>query len=89
MQSLARETMQGTTKKKPVHRPPLQARVVVANRAVLATFATILAHMAMNKGRGKCRTERGKMNGGSRHGMAKVGRQANSRQMKWPAQALQ
>ena len=35
-----------------VHRPPLQARAVAANRAVLANCATILAHMAMNKGRG-------------------------------------
>ena len=35
-----------------VHGPPLQARVVAANRAVLANCATILAHMAMNKGRG-------------------------------------
>ena len=43
-----------------VHGPPLQARVVAANRAVLANFTTILAHMAMNKGRGKCKTERGK-----------------------------
>ena len=52
-------TMQEEKKSKPVHGPPLQARVVAANRAVLANFATILAHMAMNKGRGKCKTERG------------------------------
>ena len=54
----------------------MQARVAAANRAVLAACATILVHMAMNKGEGKCRTERGqKMDEGSRHGMAKVGRQ--------------
>ena len=35
-----------------VHGPPLQARVVAANSAVPANCATILAHMAMNKGRG-------------------------------------
>ena len=35
-----------------VHGPPRQARIVAANRAVLANCATILAHMAMNKGRG-------------------------------------
>ena len=40
---------------KPVHGPPLQARVVAANRAVLANCATILAHMAMNKGRGNAK----------------------------------
>ena len=38
-----------------VHGPPLQARVVAANRAVLANCATILAHMAMNKGRGNAK----------------------------------
>ena len=63
-----------------VHGPPLQARVVAANRAVLATCATILAHMVMNKGAGKCKTERGLVNMGSRHGMAKVGRQGMAKQ---------
>ena len=38
-----------------VHGPPLQARVVAANRAVLANCATILAHMVMNKGRGNAK----------------------------------
>ena len=38
-----------------VHRPPLQARVVAANRAVLANCATILAHMGMNRGRGNAK----------------------------------
>ena len=42
-----------------VHGPPLQARVVAANRAVLANCATILAHMAMNKGRGSEAQNRG------------------------------
>ena len=32
-----------------VHGPPLQARVVAANRAVLATCVAILAHMVMNR----------------------------------------
>ena len=34
-----------------VHGPPLQARVVAANRTVLATRMRILAHMEMNRGR--------------------------------------
>ena len=42
-------------KSQPVHGPPLQARVVAANRTVLATFTTILAHMVMNRGRGKAK----------------------------------
>ena len=85
-------------KSQPVHGPPMQSRVAPANRAVLATRATILTHMVMNRG-GKCRTERGqKMDEGSRHGMAKVGRQGmankavagkHSRQTIRPAQALQ
>ena len=33
----------------PAHGPPLQARVVAANRTVLTASATILAHMEMNK----------------------------------------
>ena len=45
-----------------VHGPPLQARVVAANRAVLTNCATILAHMAMNKGRGNAEQNGGKMN---------------------------
>ena len=32
-------------KKEPAHGPPLQARVVAANRAVRTTSPTILAHM--------------------------------------------
>ena len=55
-------------KTQPVHGPPLQARVVAANRAVLANCATILAHMAMNKGRGNAEQNRGKNDVGS--GMA-------------------
>ncbi len=39
-------------KSQPAHGPPLQARVVAANRTVLATVVTIPAHMVMNKGRG-------------------------------------
>ena len=34
----------------PAHGPPLQARVVAANRTVRTTSATILAHMEMNRG---------------------------------------
>ena len=71
----------------------MQARVAAANRAVLAACAMILAHMVMNRGGGDAQQNRG-----SRHGaMAKASRQgmawqnkavvANSRQMKWPAQA--
>ena len=81
--------------------PPLQARVVAANRTVCTTtFTTILAHMEMNRGKAKL-TERGKNDEkGSGHGMAKVARQANkkpaehaaagghSRQTICPAQAL-
>ena len=67
-------------KSPPVHGPPMQSRVVAANRAVLATCATILAPMAMNKGWGKCRTERGLVDMGSRHGMANVGRQVMAEQ---------
>ena len=37
--------------------------------------AAILAHMAMNKGRGNAEQNRGKNDEGSRYGMAKVGRQ--------------
>ena len=49
-------TLQGENQKsQTVHGPPLQARVVAANRAVLATCTTILAHMAMNKGRGNAK----------------------------------
>ena len=81
-----------------VHGLPLQARVVAANRTVLANCATILAHMAMNKGRGNAKQNQGKNDEGSRHGMAKVGRQTQpaeqgrcrqySRQTIRPAQAL-
>ena len=47
---------------KPAHGPPLQARVVAANRTVLTTSATILG-----------KTERGKnVEEGSGHGMAKA-----------------
>ena len=46
-------------KSEPAHGPPLQARVVAANRTVLAACVMILAHMEMNKGRGKS-----KQNGG-------------------------
>ena len=39
-------------KSEPAHGPPLQARVVAANRTVRTTcgFTTILAHMEMNRG---------------------------------------
>ena len=71
---------------KTVHGPPLQARVVAANRTVLTTSATILAHMEMNRGQSK-------MNGGkndeegSGHGMTKVERQANKAGKTRPLQA--
>ena len=43
-------------KGEPAHGPPLQARVVAANRTVLTTSATILAHMDMNRwGRSKAK----------------------------------
>ena len=81
-----------------VHGPPVQARVVAANRAVLATCTTILAHMAMNKGRGNAKQNGGKRRiEGSRHGWQRWAGKAwqnkavageHSRQMKWPAQAL-
>ena len=65
-----------------MHGPPMQSRVVAANRAVLATCTTILAHMVMNRGRGNAEQNGGKRRiEGSRHDMAKVSRQANSRQM--------
>ena len=57
-----------------MHGPPLQARVVAANRTVLADFATILAHMEMNRGRGN-QNRTGQNDEGSRYGMAKVNRQ--------------
>ena len=86
-------------KSQSVHGPPMQSRVAAANRAVLAACAMILAHMAMNKGRGNAEQNGGrKMDEGSRHGMAKVGRQGmankavagkHSRQTIRPAQALQ
>ena len=71
---------------KPVHGPPLQTRVVAANRTVLTTSATILAHMELN------RWGQSKMNGGknvdvgSGHGMAK-GEQAHKARRTRPLQA--
>ena len=47
--------MDGRMDANTVHGPPLQARVVAANRAILANCATTLAHMAMNKGRGNAK----------------------------------
>ena len=55
-----------------MHGPPLQARVVAANRTVLAIFTTILAHMEMNKGRGNQNRTGAKDDEGSRYDMAKV-----------------
>ena len=52
-------TLQEKDKSQPAHGPPLQARVVAANRTVLATFATILAHMVMNKGGGEMQNRTG------------------------------
>ena len=75
-------------KNEPAHGPPLQARVVAANRTVLTTCASILAHMELNRG-GKA-----KLNGakcaeqGSGHGMAKGG-QANKARRTRPLQATQ
>ena len=45
-------------KNETAHGPPLQARVVAANRTVLTTLSTILAHMDMD------RWGKSKMNGG-------------------------
>ena len=44
-------------KNEPAHGPPLQARVVAANRTVRTTcgFTTIPAHMEMNRGVGKAK----------------------------------
>ena len=63
-------TLQGekSQKSQPVHRPPLQAHVVAANRTVLATFATILAHMETNKGAGKSKQNGANDDEGSRYG---------------------
>ena len=59
-------------KSEPAHEPPLQARVVAANRTVRTTCASILAHMEMNRW-GQIKTERGKnIEESSGHGMAKV-----------------
>ena len=69
-------TLQEKGKSQPAHGPPLQARVVAANRTVLATCATILAHMVMNKGRENAKQNGGKVDVGSKHGMANVNRQA-------------
>ena len=58
-----------------VHGLPVQSRVAAAIRAVPAICVMILAHMVMNKGGGGCKTERGKMDEGSRHwAKAKAGR---------------
>ena len=43
-------TLQEKGKSQPAHGPPLQARVVAANRTVPAACTTILAHMVMNRG---------------------------------------
>ena len=53
-----------------MHGPPLQAGVVAANRAVLATFRGDPGAHDNEQGTGKCKTERGKNDEGSRHGMA-------------------
>ena len=37
----------------PAHGPPLQARVVAANRTVCTTLTMILAHMDMDRGEAK------------------------------------
>ena len=62
---------------KPVHRPPLQARVAAANRAVLATCGYDPGAHGHEQVGAK-QTERGQtVEKGSGHGMAKVERQAN------------
>ena len=59
-------------KGEPAHGPPLQARVVAANRTVRTTSATILAHMEMNRW-GQSKMKGGKnVDEGSRYGMAKA-----------------
>ena len=83
---------------KTVHGPPVQSRVAAANRAVLAVCATILVHMVMNRGGGEgCRTEQGQQAWKGKKGrcskqpadeVAGTGLAVNSRQTKWPAQAL-
>ena len=58
---------------KPVHRPPLQARVAAANRTVLATLNDDPG--AHGHEQGAKQHERGKNDEGSGHGMAKASRQ--------------
>ena len=70
-----------------VHGPPLQARVVAANRAVPANCATILAHMAMNRG-GNAEQNRGKNELGQQAWHSKAVAGKHSRQTIRPAQAL-
>ena len=73
-----------------VHGPPLQARVVAANRAVLANLRGDPGAHGNEQGAGKMQNRTGAKNDeGSRHDMAKEGRcRQHSRQMNWPAQAL-
>ena len=82
-----------------VHGPPLQARVVAANRTVLENLHDDPGTHGNEQGAGICKTERGKKNDeGSRHGMAKwAGKQSlqnkavagkHSRRTIRPAQAL-
>jgi len=53
-----------------VHGPPLQARVVAANRTVLENLHDDPGTHGNEQGAGICKTERGKKNDeGSRHGM--------------------
>ena len=71
---------------KPAHGPPLQARVVAANRTVCTTPDDDPGAHGMNRGQSK-------MNGGknvdvvSGHGMAKASRQANTACRTRPLQA--
>ena len=79
-------TLQEKGKSQPAHGPPLQARVVAANRTVLAACVTILAHMVMNRGAGKS-----KHNGAKEElraaGMDGKGGQANTASRTRPLQA--
>ncbi len=97
-------TLQGKSSQKPAHGPPLQARVVAANRTVLQLANCWFDPGAHgNEQGGQIKTERGNNDEGSRHDMAKVDRQGmakvdrqnkpaagkHSRQTIQPAQASQ
>ena len=63
-------------KNEPVHGPPLQARVVAANRTVLTTCCVDPGAHGNEQGGGQSKINGGKNVEGSGHGMAKASRQA-------------